>query len=102
MTVFLVERVPFVHFSQCGHVDIDRLAIEIRGRFPILTERESEISALTCTGIGFGYIAAGLGVKRTTIETHVRHVYRKLGVRNRSELSMLILLTDRSADDSER
>lgn len=50
-----------------------------------LTERESHILAMLTTGLRNAEIAEALYVSIDTVKTHLRSVYRKLGVRNRAE-----------------
>lgn len=49
-----------------------------------LTRRESEVLALMVTGLSNRAIAAQLVVSDETIKTHLRSVYRKLGVNDRA------------------
>ena len=50
-----------------------------------LTDRESVLLALLPTRLSNAEIAGRLGVSVNTVKTHVKHVYRKLGVARRSE-----------------
>jgi DNA-binding NarL/FixJ family response regulator len=50
-----------------------------------LTERESHILAMLTTGLRNAEIADALYVSIDTVKTHLRSVFRKLGVRNRAE-----------------
>jgi DNA-binding CsgD family transcriptional regulator len=52
-----------------------------------LTVREREVCALVAGGATNAEVAASLFLSRRTVEHHLRHVYRKLGVRTRSELA---------------
>jgi DNA-binding NarL/FixJ family response regulator len=49
-----------------------------------LSRREAEVLRLLASGHGIDATAAALGVGRETIRTHVRQIYRKLGVRDRA------------------
>lgn len=49
-----------------------------------LSRREAEVLRLLAQGNGIDATAAALGVGRETIRTHVRQIYRKLGVRDRA------------------
>ncbi len=51
-----------------------------------LTKRELQIAALVCQGIANKEIAGRLGVCEGTVKSHLHAIYRKLRVRNRSEL----------------
>jgi len=50
-----------------------------------LSSREREILALVATGSSNSEIAAALWVSEQTVKYHLTHVYRKLGVRGRTE-----------------
>ncbi|MPY91793.1 MAG: DNA-binding response regulator [Acidimicrobiia bacterium] len=50
-----------------------------------LTERESEVLALLSRGFRNNEIGEALFVSVDTVKSHVKAVYRKLGVRNRAE-----------------
>jgi DNA-binding NarL/FixJ family response regulator len=52
---------------------------------PSLTEREREILDGVVKGFTFSELAGLLGISTHTVITHVRHIYRKLEVRSRSE-----------------
>lgn len=54
------------------------------GRMAGLTERESEVLALLARGYRNHEIGEALFVSLDTVKTHVKAVYRKLGVRNRA------------------
>ena len=52
-----------------------------------LTAREHEVCALVAGGATNPEVAAALFLSRRTVEHHLRNVYRKLGIRSRSELA---------------
>ena len=52
-----------------------------------LTRREEEILHLLIEGKSFASIAGDLYVSDNTIKTHVQHIYRKMGVNRKHELS---------------
>ncbi len=52
-----------------------------------LTAREAEVCGLVARGATNAEVAARLFVSPRTVEHHLRQVYRKLGVRSRSELA---------------
>ncbi len=56
---------------------------------PTLTEREREVLALLGCGLSNGAIANELYVSVETVKTHVRKVFAKLGVRNRTQAALL-------------
>ena len=60
-------------------------APKIAGRFPILTMREAEVLSLWIRGLSSSLIAARIGVSARTVESHLAHVYDKLGLRSKAE-----------------
>jgi DNA-binding CsgD family transcriptional regulator len=52
-----------------------------------LTAQELQVALLTAEGATNKEAAAALFISPRTVETHLNHVYRKLGVRSRVELS---------------
>lgn len=56
-------------------------------RLTTLTGQERQIAELLCDGATTRQAAAALFLSPKTVEYHLRHVYTKLGVRARSELS---------------
>ncbi len=61
-----------------------------RLRAPGLTAREHEIAGLAATGLTNKRIAAQLVISERTVENHLRAVYAKLGVRDRTGLGGLL------------
>jgi DNA-binding CsgD family transcriptional regulator len=55
-----------------------------------LTSREREIFEYMSRGHGSAFIARNLFISTNTARTHIRNIYRKLGVRSREELLMAI------------
>lgn len=62
-----------------------------RGRFN-LTTRQVEILAYLATGHTRGQIARRMGVKASTVRTHMRHLYRRMGVANLTSASAAAVL----------
>ena len=50
-----------------------------------LTKREQEVLGLVAQGMSNRQIASKLFLSEATVKVHVRHIYEKLGVRNRAE-----------------
>jgi DNA-binding CsgD family transcriptional regulator len=51
-----------------------------------LSSREREIADLVCLGHQNKQIAFAVGLSEFTVENHLRHIYHKLGVRNRASM----------------
>ncbi|WP_107069325.1 helix-turn-helix transcriptional regulator [Streptomyces durhamensis] len=87
--------------DQCGSArligDVSRLRSRLADRtavadaLPALTAREREIADLASTGMTNAGIATTLFLSVRTVETHLRQVYRKLGVSNRAALTRRML-----------
>ncbi|RUT35198.1 response regulator transcription factor [Arsenicitalea aurantiaca] len=52
-----------------------------------LTPRETEVLALIARGLRNADVAIALGLAETTIATHIKAIYRKLGISSRAEAS---------------
>lgn len=63
---------------------------------PTLTKREKEVSGWLREGKTAPEIAVILGLSRRTIESHVARIYRKLGVRHRTQIIFRTDLSMRS------
>ena len=77
----------------------------ISGRRPAsdeLSETEERVAALAAEGRSNRQIAAELYMSVRTVEAHLSHVYRKLGVRRRAELAHHLVSTERSAKAAGR
>ncbi|MCL4449635.1 MAG: response regulator transcription factor [Actinobacteria bacterium] len=55
---------------------------------PELTDRELEIVSMVAQGMPNKQIAAKLEISRRTVEGHVRHIFDKLAVNSRTQLSV--------------
>jgi DNA-binding CsgD family transcriptional regulator len=58
---------------------------------PSLTRREDEILRLLAAGLSNAAIASRLGVSVNTVASHLKHLYPKLGVANRSQATAFAL-----------
>ncbi len=70
-----------------------------RGATGALTATEARIAELVAAGHRNGDVAAALFVSVATVEATLTRIYRKLGVRSRTELSRR--LTERSTSSPE-
>lgn len=76
------ERIVLTQRSQHGEVDVK---IDWPGREAGLTERESELLSLLSTGMTNRELGEHLYISENTVKTQLRHLYRKVGVRNRAQ-----------------
>jgi DNA-binding CsgD family transcriptional regulator/tetratricopeptide (TPR) repeat protein len=58
-----------------------------------LTETERRVAALVTQGHTNREVAAAMFVTENTVQTHLRHIFQKLDVRSRTELTVLFLAT---------
>lgn len=58
------------------------------GRPIELTPQEAQVATAVASGLSNPEVAAALFVSRKTVEAHLSRVYRKLGVRSRTELTL--------------
>lgn len=58
---------------------------------PQLTEAEARVAHAVASGLSNREVAAQLGVSAKTVEFHLGNIFRKLGVRNRTELASATL-----------
>ena len=57
--------------------------------WPALTEGECRVATLAAQGHTNAEIAGRLFLSRYTVETHLKHVFAKLGLRSRAELAAI-------------
>ena len=65
-----------------------------------LTAREREIAVLVARGLSNRDIAARLVISKRTVDAHVNHIFAKLGISSRVQLT--IWLRDRAAARARR
>jgi DNA-binding NarL/FixJ family response regulator len=73
-----------------GQLVLPRVAREQLAR-PVLSPREKQIAGMVVLGLTNAEIAQKLHVAETTVKSHLTSIFRKLGVRSRSEASARIL-----------
>ncbi len=72
--------------AAAGHRD------EVRRSLPAgLTEREAEVLRLIARGLTSANAADKLGIKLRTVNTHVEHIYAKIGASNRSTATLFAM-----------
>lgn len=82
----IFEELPARLWADKARAELRRIS----GRRPAaeeLSESERRIAALAADGRSNKEIAAALYLSVRTVETHLSHIYRKLGVRSRTELA---------------
>ena len=68
-----------------GKVDLVT-ALEQAAAGAMLTAREKEICAAVLAGLSDQQIAAKYGISFTTVRSHLKHIYGKLGISGRTQL----------------
>ena len=68
-----------------------RLANELAGTTDVraLTDREVEVLRNIAAGLSNRHIADKLSISTSTVATHIRHIFRKIGVKNRTSAADL-------------
>ncbi len=51
-----------------------------------LTDRELQVAKLVCRGFNNEDIAAKLKIRRGTVKTHIRNIYRRVRIRNKIQM----------------
>lgn len=76
-----------------GHLlKIDEVA-STHSEIESLTPREREVVTLIARGFKYREVAEELSISQKTLETHMKHVFDKLGVASRSEITRLAFET---------
>ncbi len=92
-TAALPESYPTQQYANSnrstGESSPDEIFNEISLRY-MLSARESEILSLLAKGRSQPYIQEILFLSKSTVSTHVKHIYKKLGVHSKQELLNLV------------
>ncbi|MEV8371109.1 helix-turn-helix transcriptional regulator [Kribbella sp. NPDC056861] len=106
MRLTVAELLPAVHEALAIGALVEdgrQLALTDHGRHPArltgrptfgwdsLTRAELRIARLAAEGLTNQQMADRLALSRHTVESHVRHVFRKLDIRSRVELTRLVM-----------
>jgi len=65
-------------------------ALPFLDKKPMLTNRENEIATFIQKGFSDKEVAKLLDISHSTVRTHVKHVFEKLGCSNRTELATML------------
>jgi DNA-binding CsgD family transcriptional regulator len=79
-----------IRSAAAGNLTLPYAAYAERRR-PVLSRREKQILGLVVMGLSNGEIARKLVVSETTVKSHLRSCFAKLGVKSRNEATALIL-----------
>ncbi|MBM3461271.1 MAG: response regulator transcription factor [Armatimonadetes bacterium] len=77
--------------DQIARGELERPRATLPERTPELSPREVEILTLVCNGMSNKEIAAHLTISKFTVGNHVNNIFRKLGVNDRTQASVLAL-----------
>jgi len=75
---------------------------DVAARIGTLTEREQEVLKMVGLGLPNKVIGATLYISEKTVKTHTNHIFRKLGVRNRTQATLAFQSYQRATADSLR
>jgi DNA-binding CsgD family transcriptional regulator len=78
-----------LHLERCGHEPTLRRPSRTSG-WESLTDAERALADLIGAGLTNKEAAARLFLSRHTIDTHLRHIFRKLGINSRVDLARLV------------
>ena len=78
-----------------AHRELSKIAV--RAPADGLTGAEHRIASLIAQGQTNRQVAAALFITENTVQTHIRHIFQKLGLRSRTELAAHFLTTPASA-----
>ena len=66
---------------------------------PKLTLAERRVAALVAEGDSNPAIAQTLGISRHTVESHLKHIFVKLGIRSRVQLAVFTVRSSERGTD---
>lgn len=90
----LLSFFPYVRAAALRHlelwrddaVDLDTSRARLIERFPMLSRREADVAAGVVAGLTAEEIGNWLGIAATSVITHRKHAYERIGVANQREL----------------
>ena len=66
-----------------------------------LTEAERRIARLVASGLTNKLIAEQLSLSPHTVDAHLKHIFTKLGIHSRVELTVMAVKTDHAVDNPD-
>jgi DNA-binding CsgD family transcriptional regulator len=85
----LFERLGASLWAESTRAELDRVGLR-RTISTGLTEAEAKVAELVATGCTNREVASALFMSPKTVEAHLAHIYRKLGIRSRTELAQRV------------
>jgi len=82
-------------------IDQGRAGVDFEDRWPTLSRREQQVTALTCLGYTNREIAVKLSVSENTVMTHVKNAMRKFNMHGKLEMITALKGWDFSEGDKE-
>jgi DNA-binding CsgD family transcriptional regulator len=87
----LFENIGVVKFTERARLELAATGVQTREQAvranDQLTERESQIASLVAAGATNAQVATQLFISSNTVDYHLRHIYRKLGVTSRTKMA---------------
>ena len=80
-------------------IDQGRAGVDFEDRWPTLSRREQQVTALTCLGYTNREIAVKLSVSENTVMTHVKNAMRKFNMHGKLEMITALKGRDFSEGD---
>ena len=88
----LFENIGVVKFTERARLELAATGVQAREHTvrtnDQLTERESQIASLVAAGATNAQVATQLFISSNTVDYHLRHIYRKLGVSSRTKMAV--------------
>jgi DNA-binding CsgD family transcriptional regulator len=85
------ETIGATKFAERARLELAATGVQARAQTvrtsDQLTERESQIASLVAVGATNAQVATQLFISSNTVDYHLRHIYRKLGVTSRTMMA---------------
>lgn len=84
---------PLLYLADANVPTGSRRAVDT-DRLDTLTERERDVATLVASGATNAEVARSLFITQSTVEFHLRNIFRKLGISRRTQLAALVTIRD--------